>query len=72
MARTILLSVYVIACLIELAGIKLTVSLFVRDNNDGTITFDAPEGWRAARGPVLIAIGVTCGLAGNIVSLFVT
>jgi len=29
-----------------------------------------PAGWRAARGPVLIAVGVIVGLIGNVLSLF--
>lgn len=70
MGRTIILSIYVIACLLELLGIKLTVGIFVRDRNDGTFVIEAPEGWRAARGPILIASGVIVGLIGNVVSLF--
>ena len=70
MGHTIILGIYVIACLLELLGIKLTVSVFVRDRNDGTFVIDATEGWQAARGPILIALGVIVGLIGNVVSLF--
>src|SRR3954469_11131007 len=54
----------------ELLGIKLTVGIFVRSEGC-LLMIDAPEGWRAARGPVLIALGVVVGLTGNITSLFV-
>jgi hypothetical protein len=76
-ATCVLLAIYISAAAIELLGIRLTVVTYVDYKSSGfgygTLDVRQPENWwQAARGPVLIAVGVIVGLGGNIVSMFFT
>ncbi len=67
---TVLLTIYIAAALIEVAGIALTVGTYI-EFKDGLGTVHQPESkLEALRGPVLIASGVIVGLGGNIASLY--
>jgi len=59
---------YAVAVLCALAGIWLTVELFIKNDNDetGTSTTTTPSRWAARRGPILISVGVALGLIANI------
>lgn len=66
-----LLAIYLLAVVVEIVGIKLTVSTYLRDNTDGTISVEQAETrWQRSSGPVLIGTGTIIGALGNIVSLF--
>jgi hypothetical protein len=56
-AHAALIAVYVLSAVLEIVGIVATVEVLVRDNRDGTLTIDAPEGWRRWRGPAVIGSG---------------
>lgn len=75
----IVAALYILACILALAGIATTVSVFARDNQDGTANVETrlvighrlpdhkyPGAWGYA-GPILIASSVITGLAGNLV-----
>jgi hypothetical protein len=77
----IVAALYVFACILALAGIATTVSVYYRDNRDGTGDIQTrlvighqlpdhkyPGAWGYA-GPVLIASSVILGLVGNLVWL---
>jgi uncharacterized membrane protein HdeD (DUF308 family) len=68
--RSILIALYIIGAGLEVAGLFTTVEAFLKDNQDGTGEWVAPRGWRRARGPVLITLGIVVGIVGNIASLF--
>jgi hypothetical protein len=66
----VLLTVYVVAALIEIAGIALTVGTYI-EFEGGLGTVHQPKNkFEALRGPVLIALGVLVGRGGNIASLY--
>jgi hypothetical protein len=80
---TIILAVlYTLSAVLAVAGIALTVSVFMRDNQDGTGDAETRLviGYRLSDhkypgrlgfvGPILIASSVLIGLAGNFVSLW--
>jgi hypothetical protein len=69
-AHPILIALYIIGGGLEVAGLFTTVQAFLRDNRDGTAVWVAPTGWRRARGPVLITLGIIVGVVGNIASLY--
>ena len=71
MAHAILIAVYVVGAILKLVGIAATVSVFIRNNKDGTFTIAHPRGWLKWRGPVMIGVGIVIGLIGNVWSLFV-
>jgi hypothetical protein len=52
-------------------SIIVSDGMIVRDSHDGAIRFETIEGWQAARGPVLIIVGIVIGLAGNIASVYI-
>jgi hypothetical protein len=77
----IVAALYIVACILALTGIALTASVYFRNNADGTANIETrlvighklsdrkyPGGWGFA-GPVLIALSVIIGLAGNLVWL---
>ena len=76
--HAILIVAYVLGALLEILGIVLTVEVLVRDNQDGTRTIKALDGWPRWRGPshvvtgILIGVtGILVGLGGNVASVFV-
>ena len=69
-----LLWLYVLAALLEVAGLAVTVSaVSVRrpePGEDGLYPVSIASPLRVALGPTLIVAGVIVGLIGNIVALF--
>ncbi|RZT11618.1 hypothetical protein EV589_5816 [Mycobacterium sp. BK558] len=67
-----LLWLYVLAALLEVAGLALTVSaVSIRkpeSEEDGLYPVGIASPWRVALGPTLIVAGVIVGLLGNVVS----
>jgi hypothetical protein len=72
---------YVLACLLALAGIAFTTSTYFRNNHNGTVNIvtrlvigrylpdhEFPGVWGYA-GPILIASSVITGLVGNLIWL---
>jgi uncharacterized protein (UPF0212 family) len=77
----IVAALYIVAGILGLTGILLTVSVFQRDNENGTATVETrlvigrrlpdnkPLGWWGVAGPGLIASSVIVGMFGNLVWL---
>ena len=70
MSHGILIGMYVVGALCEIAGIIVEArDIVIHDTGQGVIQFKAPKGWEAARGPGLIIFGILLGPAANILWL---
>jgi hypothetical protein len=80
-ATFIVAALYVLACILALAGIATTTSVYFRNNRDGTANIEThlvighklpdhkyPGAWGFV-GPILIASSVILGLVGNLIWL---
>jgi hypothetical protein len=70
--HVILTTVYTTAFLTDIAGILFAAKDVFRMVQHSPGLYDAvqPQGWKAARGPILIGIGAALGAAGNIASMW--
>ena len=69
MNNTTLVITYTLSAVLEIVGIAVTARGFIREVSPGLADIQFPKGWRAARGPITIVLGILVGFGGNIASL---
>lgn len=81
----IVAALYITACLLGIAGICLTTSIFLVRNKDGALFNEVHLAWFSKKvsdgptpgrwgyvGPILIGASVIVGLFGNLIWLFIS